>query len=256
MDEPKTPEKESKPLDAEKPQSVEETPKVEEKPKEAIIGDTIEDALKKYEEKNKPEPKLVPEAVLLEYKNQNKELKKDIKELKELIESGATKKEVSEDLRDIAEEHGIDINFLRKLAKNLEDQTEKIMTEKFLTKIKPLEDKERAERVEKIFNQQYDKVLEDMPEYKDIANKEVIKERALNLLNSKKTFRQLLEESYGHLISGKRTLESARGRGGEGIITEIDFNRAARDTDYFKEIMSDPQLKKKYNEELGLRIKI
>jgi len=98
-DKPTTPGEENKPAVAGdskpvvKEQDVPTTEKMEEKP----IGDTIEETLEKMEAKDKLEPRLVPQAVLLEYKNQNKELKRDIKELKGLIESGATKKEVSED---------------------------------------------------------------------------------------------------------------------------------------------------------------
>lgn len=233
----------------------EESPKSEEKVAEdSILGETIEDIEKKAKDETKPEPRLVPEAVLLEYKNQNKELKKDLKDLKQLIESGATKKEISEDIRDIAEEHNVDVNFLKKLVHKIEDDNERKIEEKIAAQIKPYQDKERQERINKLFDQHWRKVLEELPEYKGIANKEVIRERALNPLNSKKTFKQILDESYGHLVSGKYTMESARSRAGEGEIGQIDYNRAARDMAYYDKIMADPALKAEYNKNLHKRI--
>lgn len=224
-----------------------EEPKVEEP--------TVSEALKKADEKPEEKPRLVPEAVLLEYKSQNKELKKDLKELKELIEAGATKKEISEDLRDIAAEHDIDVNFLKKLATNIQNETEKRLEEKFASRMKPIEDKERSERLNKIFDEHYNKALEAMPEYKDVASKEIIRLLSLSPDNANKTFKQILQDAYGNLVSGKRTMETTKSRGGEEIITEIDYARAARDMEYFKEIMADPILKKEYNKELGHRMR-
>jgi len=251
-DKPITPDKEDKPVEPEKPQSGEETPKAEEKPN-PIIEETIEDTIKKIEKEEEIKPRVVPESVLLEYKNQNKELKRDLKELRTLIESGATKKEISEDLRDIAAEHNVDVAFLNKLAKNIEVETEKKLAEKFEARFKPYEDKERIEKINKIFNQKYDESMERYPEYKDIANREIIRERALNKSNKDKTFYDLLKESYGHIISGKKTMEIARSRAGEDTITDIDYRRMATDMKYYEQIMADPLLKKQYNKDIGRR---
>ena len=225
-------------------------------PKEELPAEpTISEALKKADEKPDEKPRLVPEAVLLEYKSQNKELKKDLKELKDLIESGATKKEISEDLRDIAAEHDIDVNFLKKLANNIQTETEKRLEEKFASRMKPIEDKERADKINKIFDEHYNKALDAMPEYKDIVSKEIIRLLSLSPANANKTFKQILQDAYGNLVSGKRTMESTKSRGGDGIITEIDYTRMTRDMTYYNEIMSDPILKKKYNENIGHRMK-
>jgi len=241
-DEVKAPEGELKPLDAETPAEA-ETPKEE----------TIAEVLKRSEESTKKEePRLVPEAVLLEYKSQNKELKRDIKELKTLIESGASQREISEDLRDIAKEHDVDENFLKKLAKNIKLEAEKDLEEKFSADIKPIKDRERAERMEVIFNEHYNKTLEVMPEFKDVANREIIKQLSLSPANAKKTFSQILQETYGHLVGGKRTMETARARR-EGPIVEIDFRRASKDQEYLKEILANPELKKIYNKDIGRR---
>lgn len=219
--------------------------------KEATLGDILET--------NKPEktenPKLVPEAVLLEYKKDNKELKKDIKDLKKLIEDGASKKEVSQELKDIAEEHNIDPDFLDKLARSIKAQTKAELEGEFSSKMKPIEEKERKAAQDKKFDEIYSNILETMPEYKSIVNKEVIKTLSLNPANANKTFAKILEESYGHLIQGKKTIETTSPRGGQEDIA-IDYAKAVKDSKYFAEIMADPDLKRKYNEDLQKRIKL
>jgi len=187
----------------------------------------------------------------LEYKNQNKELKKDIKELKELIESGASKKEVSEDLEAIAEEHGVDVEFLQKLAKSIRKEVEADVE----SRIKPFAEKEKMAEFNKRFDEVYDKTLEEMPEYKDIISKDAIKSLSLDPKNANKTFAQILEMTYGNLIKGKKTIESG-GAGKNIVITEIDFERAKKEPAYFHEIMKNPELKKKYNAGLTSRINL
>lgn len=220
--------------------------KVESKEKEAKVGEIF-----KPKEPSKEEARMVPEAVLLEYKKDNKELKKDIKDLRELIESGASRKEVSEDLEKIAEEHNVDIGFLNKLAKSIRSSVEVEIT----SKMKPIQDRENSEKINQIFKEHFGKTLEAMPEYKGIVKEEVIKALSLSPENANKTFAQIIEETYGHLIAGKKTMETQKGRSG-GEITEIDFGRAKSDTEYFKEIMADPDLKKKYNETLISRLNL
>lgn len=213
----------------------------------------VSDIIGKPEAKaEKQEAKMVPEAVLLEYKNQNKELKKDIQELKKLIEDGASKKEVSQSIQEIAEEHNVDPDFLQKIVKTIKQEAREELEKEVSAKMKPFEEKDKNEKIEKAFNDEYSKVLEKYPEYKDIANKEVVKALTLNPKNSDKTFVQVLEEAYGHLVKGRKTLETTKSRVEQ--ITDIDQERAGKDPEYFKEIMSDPELKKKYNEGLTKRL--
>ena len=95
-----------------------------------------------------------------------------------------------------------------------------------------------------------------MPDYKDLAQKEVIKALALDPNNSKKTFAQLLEMAYGHLIKGKKVLDNTTPKGGVNNDEEIDYKRAKSDMEYFNSIMQEPQLKKEYNQGLTGRIKL
>lgn len=217
-------------------------------------GPTIGEVLNNEEKKG--DPRVIPEAPFLEIKNQNKELRKELKELKSLIESGASKGEVSESLQGIAEEHNVDPDFLMKLVKVIKAETKSEVEAEYSAKMKPLDEKERRDTNETIFNYHYERALEEMPEYKGIANKEVIKSLAFLKENASKTFPQILEDSYGHLIKGKKTIDSGSpGRQGGDEITEVDFYKANKDPEYFKQIMADPKLKKKYNAQMLKDIK-
>jgi hypothetical protein len=216
--------------------------------KEETIGEVLAD--------KKPEPRMVPEAALLEYKNSNKELKKDLKELKDLIESGASKKEISTDLKALADEHNVDPEFLSKFAESIKAQNKKDIDDEVSARLKPLEEKDKKAKIDKIFKENYDKALEAMPEYKDIANEAVIKSLSLDPANQNKTWTQIIEEAYGHLITGKRTMESPTARGGRDDNQDVDVARASKDPSYFKEVMADPVKKAKYNAGLAERLKL
>jgi hypothetical protein len=215
---------------------------------EETIGETINP--------EKKEPKVVPEATFLELKNANKELKKDLKELKQLIESGGSKKEVSSDLKAIAEEHNVDAEFLSKFAESIESKANKDIDEKISAKLKPLEEKERQTKIDSIFEDKFAKAIEAMPEYKDIANKDVIKSLSLDPNNANKTWKQIIEGAYGHLITGRKTMETSKPGSGKNSDQDVDIERAGKDTAYFKEVMANPELKKKYNAELTSRLRI
>lgn len=218
-----------------------------EETKEVKVGDVISQERK--------EPKMVPEAALLEYKSEAKELKKELKEIKRLMEEGATQKEVSGDIKSIAEEFGITESAVAKLIQKVGETTKAEYDKEIEAKLKPLQDKEKSENVTKTFNEHFEKLMEAMPEYKNIANRDVIKSLALDPNNANKTFAKILEESYGHLVTGKKTLEKTQARGGNSD-APIDFNRATKDMEYYKEIMASPELKAEYNKDLMSRLKL
>lgn len=208
---------------------------------EVKIGDAFETT--------KPEPKMVPEAVLIEYKKESKAVRKELDALKKSIEEGTTKTVVNQSLKDIADKHGVDAEFLGDFAQAVEKEAEAKAEEKFNAKLRPIEEKELAEKRDKIFNEHFDKTLAELPEYSKLVNKDVIKALAFDPKNANKTFAQIFQDSYGHLVVGKKTLESTTPRGGKED-TSIDFTKADKDQTYFAEIMADPELKAKYNDHL------
>lgn len=230
--------------------------KTEVKPEETKVEDVkAGDVVKTETAPEAEKAKVVPEAVFLEEKRERKELSKQVKELTRLIEEGATKKEVSADIKELADEIGISEQAVSKLVAKAGELSKAEYDKEFEAKLKPLQEKERAEKVEKTFNEHFDKLMEAMPEYKNIVNKDVIKTLSLDPKNATKTFGKILEESYGHLVVGKKTLETTEARGGNSD-TPIDFKKAAKDQTYLTEILSNPESKKKYNEGLVGRLRI
>lgn len=229
------------PAEEEKP-ATETTVKTEETPapvqEEKPVGEIIEEAIP--EEK----PNMIPESVFLGEKKVRKAAEKELKALKASIEGGATAKEISADIAEIADEHNIDPVFLQKLAASIKAQTEKDLDDKFSSKLNA---KEKSENFETAFNKAYQVAIERAPEFKDLANSDVIKTLSMQPQNSKKTISQLLEETYGNALSGKRTIETTKPGGGKDP-EPLDFARASKDIEYFKEVMADPKKKAQYNE--------
>lgn len=205
---------------------------------------------------NLPEKKdeSVPLAKFLEMKNENKAMAKQMKELEKRIEAGASKREVTADLKALSDKHGVDADFLQEFADAVRAKAEAEIDEKMESKLRPLEEKDRAKKIDAAFNEHYAKALEQVPEYEGIVNKDVIKTLSLNPANANKTFIQIIEASYGHLIEGRRSLDTASTRAGKTDSTEVDMDRAKKDSKYFGEVMADPNLKKKYNDSLTNRL--
>jgi cytochrome c1 len=216
---------------------------------EAKVGELLKAVEAQKEEKT------VPESALLEYKKENKQLWKELKKTQEMISDGATKKEVSTSLKAIAEKYKVDDGFLAELSEAMKANTDAEVEEKVNSKLKPIQDKENAARIEKIFSDHYERTLAQMPEYKDIADRDVIKSLTLDPANANKTFAQIMEKAYGHLVQGKRTIDAAKPRGGKEP-AEIDFEKAQKNSTYFKEVMADPDLRKAYNSDLQKRLRL
>jgi len=210
--------------------------------KEETVGEVLNS------QKQKPKEETVPLSTFLEIKNENKAMHKEMKELKKSIEQGANKKEVNSTIKALSEKHGVDADFLEDFAVAVRQEAKKEVEEELSSKLRPIEEKEKAEKFDKVFNQHYTKALEQLPEFDGVVNKEVIKTLSLNPANANKTFTQLIEEAYGHLVSGKRTIDVANSRNSRLETGEIDVKRANTDIEYFREIKSNPHLLKKYND--------
>ena len=186
------------------------------------------------------------------YKKERKDkrqLESRLKKLEESIENDDSDDDIQGDIDDIADEFNVDKKFLKKLQKSFEAKYD----EKVNSKLKPIEEKERAERFDTAFNSYFDKAIGKMPEIEGIVNRNAIKSLAKLPENSNKTLTQLIEDTYGNSFEGKRTIESSKVRGNTEP-TEVDFAKARSNTEYFKEVMANPELKKKYNEGFAQRI--
>lgn len=187
----------------------------------------------------------VPLAKFLDIKKQNKELEKRLKELEANIQEGSPKREVSRDIKEIAEKHGVDADFLEELASTVRKQAEADIEER----IKPITQKEKAEKFDKAFGEQYQRAMAKFPELDGVVNQSVIKTLALDPANAKKTITQLIEESYGNASKGKATLDPSSSVSRTDT-QGLDYSKAQNDAEYFKQVMSNPKLKEEYNKKM------
>jgi len=214
----------------------ETTPKV----KEVVKEETISEMSGKTDKDNGT----IDRNLFVSEKKARKQAEKDLKALKESIEEGANAKEVSKDINAIADEHNIDAKFLQDFANSIRTQAEEGIDERINSKFDSLNS---ATTFESKFKKAYETALDRGPEFKDIANPEVIKMLSKLPENSKKTVTQILEDTYGNALTGKRTVESSTPNGGKSP-EPLDFDKAQRDGAYFAEVMADPKKKEKYNE--------
>lgn len=224
---------------------------------EKTIGEELGNDKKPAKESNADDDeqeKVVPESAFLKEKSKRKQLEKDLKALQLKVASGdADEDEVADEIDAIAEEFDVDKKFVRKLAGAIKSKSEKELDAKYSSRLKPIEDEKKQDRIDKAFEKGFNKAMENMSDFKDIVNPDVIKTLSLDSKNSDKTFTQLIEETYGRALGGKRTIEPTKPRGGKDP-EPIDFKRAQKDTKYFAEIMADPDRKKEYNSSLEKRL--
>jgi len=120
-------------------------------------------------------------------------------------------------------------------------------------KLAKIEESERAAKRDAKLSEKFAEALDEAPEFKDVANIDILKQMALLPQNKDKTIPQLLEEVYGNTITGRRTVETTTPRGGAAD-TKVDVERAQKDVEYRKQVFANPDLKKQYNESLPDRL--
>lgn len=191
----------------------------------------------------------IPENIFLSEKKARKEAEREVKELKAQIQNGATKREVSESISAIAKEFDIDPDFLDKFAATIRSESKREIEDELSSKFKPLEEKQKQEKIDKAFDVHYTQAINAMPEFASIVNAGVIKSLSLLPQNSNKTFPQLIEETYGNALAGKRTIQPTTTSGGKDP-APLDYHKANKDPAYFNEIMANPKLKAEYNDRM------
>lgn len=215
----------------------EETPKTMEQIQDEIVPD------------DKPKETVGLDKFLTE-KKARKDAEKRIKELEDSIKDGATPSEVNATLAEISAEYtDVDPKFLQKLANAIRAQVEKDAEAKISDRLKPLEAKDKEAKIDAAFTKHFNAAMETMPEFKDIVNAAVIKSLSLDPKNANKTFKQIIEDTYGNALTGKRTIETTTPGGGKDAET-LDFAKARKDGTYFDQVMANPALKKEYNERM------
>lgn len=189
--------------------------------------------------------------------NRFKEVNDDLKTQKDLVaeltqkleESSkpATQAEATKGLKELAAEHNLDLDVLGKIASEIKAEA----LAEVQQEIAPITEARKQAEADKVFDTMYKEALKANPQYEDVVDREVIKQLAFNPANANKTFSQLLNNVYGKVVNSsepKKTMESTK-KGKTEAIDKIDFKRAQTDSDYYKQVMSDPGLKAQYNEQ-------
>lgn len=243
---PEAPEVNNEPKPMEEPKPADPAP-AEPKPAE-------EPKLQDFQADPEPKPNEVPENIpydrFKEVNDKSKEKDAIIADLtQKLADKNATPEEVREDLKEIAEQHNLDPVVLGQITKAIEAKALAKVDEA----VKPITERERQAQADATFERMYAEVIEANPEYKDIANKDVIKQLAFNPANADLTLSQLLGKTYGGSVKAPEpspTMEKdPTPRGGSDKVEKLDFARAQTDSEYFKQVMADPKLKKEYNKQ-------
>lgn len=210
---------------------------VVEKPAEKTVAEVIATVV--------PQPKPQETVGLdkfLSEKQGRKDAEKALADLKASIAAGATKEEVADDIAAIGTKYGVDPEFLKELSATIESNTEK----KFADRLTPLEQKDKEAKINTAFKTAFDAAMAELPEFATVVNADVIKTLSLDPKNQNKTFTQIIEETYGGAVPGKRTIESTKPGGGKEP-EPLDVDRARKDSAYFDEVMANPKLKEQYN---------
>lgn len=243
-------------LMAEEPK-VTDQPKVDqpapaEAPKEPTPEPTVGEALAPKEPAK--EPDTVPLATHLQVKKEKQALEKEIEGLRKAKDEGSP--ELSTDISKLADDYGVDEKVVKAIISASRTEALKGVDEMIEQKLGPIQTERKEEKLNQAFQTHFKAAMEQLPdEFGKVVNADVIKSLSLDPRNAKKTFKQLIEETYGNSIGGRKTIETTVPGGGKDP-EKVDVERAKRDPEYFKEVMKDPAMKKQYNDSLETRIAI
>lgn len=192
----------------------------------------------------------------MEEKKRRQAVEKKLADLEASIKDGGVSKEdLTDDLESLTKEYeDVDPQFLGKLVSSIERRIEKKFEGRINEAVEPLKESAQEKRINDAFQTHFDKAMESMPEYKDLVDANVIKTLSLDPTNEDKTFPELIEETYGKFVTGRKTMEEKTTPGGGKEPESVDFARAKKDPAYFSEIMKNPRLKAEYNKDLPKRI--
>ena len=189
-------------------------------------------------------------------KTKRQELEGEVARLTaELNKGGSSKEQIADDIDALVKEYeDVDPTFLNKLVGVIEKRAEAKFGDKIREEVEPLKESVQEKRINDAFKTHFDKAMSNMPEYKDVVDPNVIKTLSLDPANEDKTFAEIIEETYGKFVTGKKTMEDKTQPGGGKDPETIDYSKAKKDPAYFKTIMANPRLKAEYNKGLENRI--
>lgn len=199
------------------------------------------------------EARMVPESAFLEEKKSRKALEREVKTLRSQIAAGATDTEISDSVDGIAARHNLNRDALREVTQAIRNEVEAEVEARVSKRLAPIEQGARAEAIRKAFDTHFQKAMsaEGMEDFKDVVNSQIIFKLTLDPENASKTIRQIIEDTYGSAIAGRKSADAGKPKGGS---TSDAFDPLRlHEEGYLDEVKANPVLKaahSKYLEQL------
>lgn len=240
----------TEPVAATEPTEPEKEPVKEYEPIESL-SEIVEKAddrvpLKKYMEEKRARQELEEQAQTL------------AQELERVRNSGIQGYDTNFDVDYLSQKHNIDADVLRDIINATSAITSEAVRAKVNEEIAPALSELtgiKREKEQKKFDDQFNKILsesiEDMPEYKDLIDKDDLKEWIRSGKYSKLTMPQLIEQKYGKFVGAKKTIDGGYTPGRESSIPD-PTNMTDED---WVNIDKNPDLKKKWQGSLEDRLR-
>ena len=187
--------------------------------------------------KKETEPETVPLKKYLQVK----------KELKELKTSSQSNSLSNADLKEFAEEAGLDLAVVQKMAAIIAKQAKDEVTHEVEEKVKPLLNEKIQTENNKLFEKDFQEKI--VSKYPELAEKiETFRKVAFS-----KDFLHLrtlddIRKEFFPSVSKKADADSIEGGsvGGDNLPEKIDFNKVESDDELHRKVLADPKLRKQY----------
>lgn len=189
----------------------------------------------------KKEAETVPLATYLAVKDDVKQLKKEIKELKT-----APKSERAEDVEALANKYGVDESFIEDMLAVATKKAQKEMETKYVPEIETLKSERAKETFDKKFNELYTQEIEALKEEWVEIPKGVDKEtiKALAIANPKTPVRDILKKLYPPEEKSRWTTENDTRPAMDIVGDIVDVNNLSKEQQ--ARILADPKARQKY----------
>lgn len=216
-----------------------------------VVGEEV-DASKDTKEVKKPSVF----SDMISFKKENKELKRELKEQREqmnsLMDRISNKSVGLEEVDKFAEKWDIPPDFVSELKGMVKSNSSVEELKEEVQSLKERDEEEKRQvRLNDAIEKELSRVLNQNPEYKEFCNVEAVKSYAK--LNTNKSMESIILELYGNIINSKSKNIEDYSSSGKGYDKEIDYSNPSGEE--AKAILENPKLQEKYGKNLVERLK-
>lgn len=213
--------------------------------KGSVEAELVKEPAVAPKEESKQNPTTVPLPVYLELKDELKSLKQEIKEAKgsdksKVAAAGAT--EISKKYPDVSED------FINDILNSATNEATKKIKEEYSPIIERQEAEKRQEAFDKVFNNLFDKAIEEYPELPKNIDKELIKDLVATPKYRNIPVADIILKMYPIENTGKSASENDMRTGAEHVSDVVNFDKIT--PEQRSAIMDDPKARAKFFEYL------